>query len=299
MLPVIVFAFITVIAANPGGGHSGRANPDEKKARLRIVVIPTGTSETDWSRTMTAAALEDALSQNRRFDLITASQREKLLREQGFSNSDMVDPKQAIEVGKLLSARYIVIGNVLDISINRLIADTVNVRVQLQIVEAETGLVKLSKSFDETVTKFGKSETIHKREAFQSVMKKISPLFVRELERTIPIEGLVAKLYKMRVYLNVGSEQGLQPGQIFDIYTEGEPIKDASGETLSYIKVIRARLRVIEVESSVAWGVVTDTFTDDGARDPKPVFEKIKVGYAVKRSDLPAQGPAGRKRQPL
>jgi hypothetical protein len=224
-LSVIFMALIAVPAVSGSANGFGRPNLPEKKARLRIVVIPTGTSETDWSRLMTAAALEDVLSQNKRFDLITASQREKILREQGFNNSDLVDPKQAVEVGKLLSARYIVIGNVIDVSINRIIADTVNVRVQLQIVEAETGLVKLSKSFNETVTKFGKSEAIHKREAFQSVMKKISPLFVRELERTIPIQGLVAKLYKMRLYLNVGSEQGIQAGQIFDIYTEDEPIK--------------------------------------------------------------------------
>lgn len=288
-LSVTCIVFLSVFAVSPGVSSYGRARLTEKKARLRIVVIPTGAAETDWSRTMTAAALEDTLSQNKRFDLITATQREKILREQGFSNSDLVDPKQAVEVGKLLAARYIVIGNVLDVSLSRIIADTVNVRVQIQIVEAETGLVKLSKSFDETVTKFGKSEAIHKREAFQSVMKKISPVFVRELERTIPIEGLVAKLYKMRVYLNVGSEQGIQAGQIFDMYTEDEPIKDPSGEVLSYVKLIRGRLRVIEVESNVSWGVVTDTFGDDGARDPKPVFERIKVGYAVKRADLPAR----------
>jgi TolB-like protein len=288
-LPVIFITFIVVLAVNNRVSSFSTANLPEKKARLRIVVIPTGSAETDWSRIMTAAALEDALSQNKRFDLITATQREKILREQGFNNSDLVDPKQAIEVGKLLSARYIVIGNVLDVSLNRIITDTVNVRVQIQIVEAETGLVKLSKSFNETVTKFGKSEIIHKREAFQSVMKKISPLFVRELESTIPIEGLVAKLYKMRVYLNVGSEQGIQSGQIFDMYTEDEPIKDASGEILSYIKVIRGRLRVVEVESNVSWGVVTETFTEDGTRDPKPVFERIKVGYAVKRTDAIAR----------
>jgi TolB-like protein len=288
-LSVIFIIFTAVFAVNSNVSSFGKANLTEKKARLRIVVIPTGAAETDWSRTMTAAALEDVLSQNKRFDLITATQREKILREQGFNNSDLVDPKQAVEVGKLLSARYIVIGNVIDVSLNRIIADTVNVRVQIQIVEAGTGLVKLSKSFNETVTKFGKSETIHKREAFQSVMKKISPVFVRELEHTIPIEGLIAKIYKMRVYLNIGSEQGVQKGQIFDIYTEDEPIKDVSGETLSYVKVIRGRLRMVEVESNVSWGVVTETFTDEGMRDPKPSLERIKVGYAIKRTDAVAR----------
>jgi TolB-like protein len=284
-LTVLFSAFLLVLMLNSQAASSSRQNSVEKKARLRIVVIPNVSPETEWAKIMTAAALEDALSQNKRFDLITASQRDKILREQGFNNSDLVDPKQATEVGKLLAARYIVIGNVLDVSLNRIIADTVNVRVQMQIVEAETGLVKLSKSFDETVNKFGKSEAIHKREAFQSVMKKIAPLFVRELDRAIPVQGLIAKLHKMRVYLNVGSDQGIQAGQIFDIYTEDEPIKDPAGELLSYVKNLRGRLRVVEVESNVSWGVVTETFSDEGARDLKPVFERIQVGYAVKRAD--------------
>jgi TolB-like protein len=282
----LLFAVLAVIIVNGKAITSAGPGLADGKGRLRIVVIPTVSAETDWARAMTAAALEDALSQNKRFDLITASQREKILREQGFNNSDLVDPKQATEVGKLLAARYIVIGNVLDVSLSRIIADTVNVRVQIQIVEAETGLVKLSKTFDETVTKFGKSEAIHKREAFQSVMKKISPLFVRELDRAIPIEGLVAKLHKMRVYLNVGSDQGIQAGQIFDIYTDGEAIKDPAGEVLSYIKNLHGRLRVVEVESSVSWGLVIETFTDEGTRDIKPVMERIQVGFAVKRTDV-------------
>lgn len=82
-----------------------------------------------------------ALSQNGWFDLITATQREKILREQGFSSSDLVDPKQATEVGRLLSARYIIIGNVLDVSLNRVLTDTINVKVQIQLVEVESGLV--------------------------------------------------------------------------------------------------------------------------------------------------------------
>jgi TolB-like protein len=254
------------------------------KERPRFVVIATATPETEWTKTMMAAALEDALSENGWFDLITATQREKILREQGFSSSDLVDPKQATEVGRLLSARYIIIGNVVDVSVNRIFADTVNVRVQIQLVEVKTGLVKLSKSFDETLTKFGKTEVIHRREAFQSVMKKVAPIFVREIERTIPIEGLIVKIFKNRFYLDVGSDHGVQAGQIFDIYTQEEPIKNVAGELLSYVKVIHGRLRVADVESNVSWGVVTETFKEDGVRDRKPDLNRIKVGYAIKKS---------------
>ncbi len=284
-LSVLVISAVVVLLPSMSRAYPlHQKNPPHKKERLRLVVIPTASTETDWTKSMMAAALEDALSQNSWFDLITATQREKILREQGFNSSDLVEPKQATEVGRLLSARYIIIGNVLDVSVSRVFADTINVKVQIQLVEVESGLVKLSKSFDETVTKFGKSEKIHQREAFQSAMKKIAPVFVREIERSIPIDGLIVKIFKTRLYLDVGSDHGVQAGQLFDIYTQGEPIKNVAGEVLSYVKVIYGRLRVADVEPNVSWGTIVETFNEDGIRDRKPDMNRIKVGYAIKKS---------------
>ena len=45
-----------------------------------------------------------------RFEVIAGTQRDNLLREQGFSNSDLVDPSQATKVGRMLSAKYVVSG---------------------------------------------------------------------------------------------------------------------------------------------------------------------------------------------
>src|ERR1051325_4819830 len=81
----------------------------------RIVVLGTGSNATIWTTNTTTAALEDALTQGGRYELITAAQRDTLLKEQGFNNSDLVDPKQATKVGKLLSAKFIIIGNALDV----------------------------------------------------------------------------------------------------------------------------------------------------------------------------------------
>lgn len=281
---MVISTVLVMLPAHGFASLAGKQNTPQKKERLRFVVIPTATAETNWTKTMLTAALEDALSQNGWFDLITATQRDKILREQGFSLSDFVDPKQATEVGRLLAAPYILIGNVLDVSLNRIFADTINVKVQIQLVEVKTGLVKLSKSFDETLTKFGKSEKIHLREAFQNAMKKIAPIFVREIERLIPIEGLIVKIFKSRFYFDVGSEQGVQLGQVFDIYTQEEPIKNAAGEVLSYVKVLHGRLRVADVEANVAWGAVFETFNDDGIRDRKLDLTRIKIGYVVKKS---------------
>src|SRR5215208_3018673 len=82
--------------------QSGQA-PKSAGGKPRLVVFGTGSRDTDWTTNTTTATLEDALTQGGKYELITAAQRDTLLKEQGFNNSDLVDPKQAVKVGKLLS----------------------------------------------------------------------------------------------------------------------------------------------------------------------------------------------------
>ena len=116
-------------------------------------------------------------------------------------------------------------------------------------------------------------------------MKKIAPVFVQEIERLIPIDGLIVKIFKARLYFDVGSDHGVRAGQIFDIYTQGEPITNVAGELLSYIRVIHGRLRVAEVEPNVSWGTVVETYNEEGIRDRKPEISRIKIGYAIRKSE--------------
>src|SRR5262249_39146585 len=110
---------LAVILSISTTGESQRRSGESTGAqggKPRIVVLATGSGNTMWTTNVTTATLEDAITQSGRFELITGAQRDKLLSEQGFNNSDLVDPKQATKVGKLLSARYIVIGNALDVT---------------------------------------------------------------------------------------------------------------------------------------------------------------------------------------
>jgi len=140
-----------------------------------VVVLGAASPNASWTVNVTTASLEDALSQSGRYEVITSAQRDKLLSEQGFNNSDLVDPKQATRVGKLLSARIIIIGNALDVTAEKStvprssaisrglgkigvsggeeLASDVKAKVQIQMLDAETGVVKLSRSYEEKVSK--------------------------------------------------------------------------------------------------------------------------------------------------
>jgi hypothetical protein len=304
---VIAIAMILLsVTTAPAQRRSGEA--PKQSGKPRVVVIGTGSGDTSWTSNITTATLEDALSQGGKFELITAAQRDKILSEQGFNNSDLVDPKQATRVGKLLSARFIIVGNALDVSLSKtklggvssslggvigrrapsgdLSAD-VKSKVQIQMIDAETGVLKLSRSYEEktskdTLTK-SRSETDIRQEGYRKAMEKIASQFSQEVGTSVPVGGLVVFVRGGRVAIDLGSDQSIQVGQEFEVYTEDEPIKNAAGEVLSYVTTKHARLRIASVEPKLAWATVVETYNENGTPDPQPKLDRIQVNYAVKQ----------------
>lgn len=301
---IIIFSIVAVASSQRRSGQDTSA----KGGKPRIVVLASGSGDAAWTTSITAAALEDALAQSGRFELITKTQRDALLSEQGFNNSDLVDPKQAARVGKLLSAKYIIIGNALDVStakrkvpksplggaLGRVgigagdeIASDVKAKVQIQLIDAETGVVKLSRSYEDKTRKDSMSKSRSDADTLQvgyrEVMEQIAAKFAQEFGVSVPTEGLVVLVRGGRVALDIGSDQSIQVGQEFEVYTEDEPIKNAAGEVLSYVTTKYARLRIAQVEPKLSWATVVETYDDNGSADPQPKLDRIKVNYSVKQ----------------
>lgn len=99
---------------------------------------------------------------SKRFDLLERSRIELVLKEHGFVGSQGIDPRNAPELGKLLGARYILLGELVGISAEQnrnsvlvVSVDTLSilVRVSLTLVDAESGriLARTSTNHTETV----------------------------------------------------------------------------------------------------------------------------------------------------
>jgi len=309
-LIVTIIALCFVAQSSHASQRREGQQTTDKSGKPRVVVIGTGSSDIGWTTNVTTATLEDAIQQSGRFELITGAQRDKLLTEQGFNNSDLVDPKHATQVGKLLSARYIIIGNALDVTastrkvphsglLNRVgvggggeeVSSDVRAKVQIQMIDSQTGVVKISHSYEEKVSKDsmtrsqGDSEKL--REGYRKAMEKISLQFAREFGLSVPVEGLVVFAKGDRVAIDIGSDRAAQVGQDFEIYTEDEPIKNAAGEILSYNVTKYARIRVNKVEPKLSWVSVLETYDENGQRDPQPRLDRVKVNYSVKQVDSP------------
>jgi len=311
---IIVAAAMTAVLTVPvwSQRRSGEAAPAPAGGKLRVVVLASASNQTSWTKNVTTASLEDALAQGGRFELITGAQRDKVVSEQGFNNSDLVDPKQATEVGKLLSARYIIIGNALDVTSSKSkvpsasgriggllgrggvgggdqLSSEVKSKVQIQLIDAKTGVVKLSHSYEEKVSKSSmmksSSDDDTVREGYRQAMTKIAAQFATEFATTVGggVEGLIVLVRGGRVAIDVGGEQSAQVGQEFEVYTQDEPIKNAAGQVLSYVTTKYARLRIAAVEPKLSWATVVETYDQDGKPDSQPKLDRIKVNFSVKQ----------------
>ena len=292
---LVIVAALTTATAH-AQRRTGESTSD-KGGKPRIVVLATGSSNTIWTTNVTTATLEDVITQSGRFELIAGAQRDQLLKEQGFNNSQLVDPQQAAKVGKLLSAKYIIIGNALDITStkrknplnlltgkNEDIGADIKSKVQIQMIDAETGVVQISKSYEQKITRNTVNDGSQQdsiREGYRKAMEQIAGQFAAEFATSVPTEGLVVLVRNGRVAIDLGSEQ-VKVGQTFEVYSQDEPIKSASGEILSYITTKYALLQIAEVEPRLSWATVIKTFDSNGTPDLQVKLERIQQKQAVR-----------------
>jgi hypothetical protein len=264
-----------------------------KGGKPRVVVLATASNTTSWTTNVTTATLEDALTQSGRFEVIAGAQRDRLLKEQGFNNSDLVDPQQATKVGKLLSARYIIVGNAVDVTVKKKaggfpidFGSDIKTRIQVQMIDAETGIVKTSKTFEEKANKPPASgpqtDDDAIREAYRKAMESIASKFVVEMGETVPTETVVLLVRNGRVALDIGGEQ-VKVGQEFELYTQDEPILGPDGKPRGYITTKYGRLRIAEIEAGLSWATVIATYDENGTADAAVKLERIKKNMTAKR----------------
>jgi curli biogenesis system outer membrane secretion channel CsgG len=293
-IALYLVSFVLTIAPNINAQRLKGESPAAKGGKPRIVVLATASNSTSWTTNVTTATLEDALTQSGRFEVIAGSQRDRLLREQGFNNSDLVDPQQATKVGKLLSARYIIVGNALDVTVKKKgggfspidFGSEIKTRIQIQMIDAETGIVKSSKSFEEKANKAPatgvQTDDDAIRDAYRKAMENIATKVVSELGESVPTETLVLLVKGGRIALDIGGEQ-VKVGQEFEIYTQDEPILGPDGKPRGYLTTKYARLRVAEIEPGLSWATVVATYDENGAPDAAIKLERIKKNMSAKR----------------
>lgn len=288
-----------------------QANKPANKQK-RIAIAPFSRSQDAQTVSLLESELTNGLVTYCNFELVDRLQLNQVLTELQLNNSELVDPKAAQKVGKLIGADYIVSGEVLDYAIDRNAGgDEVEVSAHVQLIEVSTGNVYVSticrgyanlnsskmRAFSGLLSAMSGQKqdlpalTDSQRFAmYQAAMPAIARQFAERLNQMSPLSGYVVVNQNGRVAINLGTATGIKRGQEFLVYTEDKIIKDpVSGEKLGAVEQLVGFLTVVSVEEKLAWCEVSRTFyplpgnKDTVATDKTPIPDKVKTTMPVRQ----------------
>ena len=174
--------------------------------------------------------LLNSLIEQRRFRMVERARLDAILREQQLSASELADPATASRIGKLATAQISMAGTVIEM--NR------GVEVVVRLIDTETSEILASTDvYDEQKSLF----------AVQDLMAGLA----LKLKQSYPmLQGLLIKRDGGTVYLDIGSDMGLQSGMRLISYKQGEAIiHPITGKKLGAASKVTGELKVVSVDS--------------------------------------------------
>jgi len=223
------------------------------------------------------------------YRLVERSHIDQILREQNFSASARVDSTTAARMGKLIGARFVVIGTITDFSIassggmriGRLGISTSTARTALtaRIIDVETGEIVASSSGVGEETGVSLSVSNFKGLSFNSSEFKQSSLgksvqtavddfcenvacalsqactaMASRAADAMQMKGSVIALVGSNVVINVGADAGVKHGQLYGVFrlTDVPGLPDPVRVPVGIIKIISVdpKAAVAQVEQS-------------------------------------------------
>jgi len=172
------------------------------------------------------------------------------MQEKHLSLSGDIDPKTAIQFGKLLGVEYLVTGAVTELGATDrnahvpggLLRGLPSVNVRSQKMEAALDARAFSTSTGEIVW----ADTARDELSDSSVYVAGAGGGASDASGVV---GKIAKADGGTLYVNAGSEAGVKEGDEFQVYRVGEQIKDPdTGEVLGANEVKVGRVRITSVK---------------------------------------------------
>ncbi|MEW6336717.1 MAG: CsgG/HfaB family protein [Acidobacteriota bacterium] len=212
-----------------------------------------------------------------KFTVVDRERLDAIMREKNLSLSGDIDPRTAVQAGKLLGVEYILFGNVTEFGEQTNKAQVgwgigVDVRkkkfvaaLDCRLVSTTTGEILWADtgSKEESNVKvfvMGSGGGVDDQRMFDKVLRPVVQELAGKLgaldlgtSKTVvgKVEGKIAKVQGGTVWINLGSEHGISAGDTLGVYKLGEVIKDPdSGEVLGADEVKLGSIRVTAVKGA-------------------------------------------------
>lgn len=228
----------------------------------------------------------------KKFRLVEREQINKIIEEQNFGASGRVDTKSAAKIGKILGVKYVIIGRVTEFSIDTkagaigglggIRVSTARVALDGRLVDTttaeiisgvtgkgeskSTGVVvataKLplmafgAKDFQETI--LGKATRAAIAEFSAKLTADVFGSGATAGGGSLKLEGKVAAVSGSKVYLNIGSKDGVTVGMVFSIEHIVEEVRDPdTNEVIDMITEPVCEVTISEVKEASSSGSIS------------------------------------------
>lgn len=250
----------------------------EKK---RIAVLPfknnAQLARANDLGTSVANALMTRLVKNQNYDVVERGELQRILQEQRLGLTGIVDAETAAEVGKLVGAAYSVFGSVefahvQFMDVYRRVDAEAAVKLTYRLVDNTTGRILEAEEVQGQIWDRGVERSRDTKNALliRATERAIADL-AQKINRQNPRLGNVMKVDGRRVYISIGSMDGIEAGDVCVIYAEGEPLYDPGSGTVVGV-----------VEEKVAECVVQEAHERYAVAQLRQMKRKVEVGDKVK-----------------
>ena len=258
------------------------------KPRVAILEFKNKASHYTWSWYEAGRQAQDMLVtelvKSGKYRVIEREQLQAIMQEKHLSLSGDIDPKTAIQFGKMLGVEYLIAGAVTELGVTDrnasvpggLLRGLPSVSVRSQKMEAALDARAFSTSTGEIVwADTAKDETsdssvyvagagggANDRNKVDKLMRPVVQKLAASLAKASlsssglggagDASGVVGKIAKAdggTLYVNAGSEAGVKEGDEFAVYRVGEQIKDPdTGEVLGANEMKVGRVKITSVK---------------------------------------------------
>lgn len=208
--------------------------------RLALAVLPfTAKQNAEQLAEMATDKMVTRLVNLRRFKVIERAALEKIMMEQQFQTTSLVDEQTAVKVGKVVGADAIILG-----SINLVDGTT---KVNARVIDTETGEAIVAK--DEQIQGSQLAD-------IEKTVDNVAIMIYNELPL---VEGYVVSIEAEQIYLDLGTSKGIRKGSKCVVFREGEKIvHPLTGEILGSKVTKLGELVVVEAQLKLATAKVVN-----------------------------------------
>lgn len=197
-----------------------------------------GLAEREGMTMVFSTQLSEWLNASGRLKVVERVVMDRLLEELNIGSSQLADPQTALKLGKVFAAQIIVTGSLYNMPSKTLL--------NLRMINTQTTAIAKVMTHE-----------FQPDESFEKELRVLNRNILKTVIEQYPLKGFIVEVNNDLALINIGSNQGVVLGTIFDVIEEKKPITYKGRVLKSSPKTI-GKLKISRVEPDLAYAEVLE-----------------------------------------